>query len=76
MFQFFGIFFELNTLFIDEGFGSLDQESLDQAIKVLMTLNESNKMIGIISHVTELKQRIDNQLNVMKDQKGSYIEVK
>ena len=67
---------ELNTLFIDEGFGSLDQESLDQAITVLNRLNENNKMIGIISHVTELKQRIDNQLNVVKTNKGSYIEVR
>ncbi len=66
---------ELNTLFIDEGFGSLDQESLDQAIQVLISLNQEDKMIGIISHVTELKQRIDNQLIIEKDENGqSYIQ--
>ncbi len=47
----------LDTMFVDEGFGSLDDESLQQAIKVLSGLSEGNKLVGIISHVGELKER-------------------
>lgn len=67
---------ELNTLFIDEGFGSLDNESLDQALNVLLDLKNDNKVIGIISHVHELKERISAQIIVEKGKKGSslYIE--
>ena len=64
----------LDIMFIDEGFGSLDDHSRSQAIKVLKRLSAGNKLIGIISHVTELKQEIDNQLLVRKDEKGSHIE--
>lgn len=65
---------ELNTLFVDEGFGTLDEESLNQAIEVLMKLG-NNKIIGIISHVSELKEKIDNKIIVMKGQLGSYLKV-
>ena len=63
----------LDIMFIDEGFGSLDDHSRSQAIKVLKRLSAGNKLIGIISHVTELKQEIDNQLIVNKNEKGSHV---
>lgn len=65
---------ELNTLFVDEGFGTLDEESLNQAIEVLMKLG-NNKIIGIISHVSELKEKIDNKIIVKKGKQGSYVQV-
>ena len=67
---------ELNTLFIDEGFGSLDSQSLDQAMNCLMELHQDNKLIGIISHVSELKDRIDRQIIVDRKQKQSVIHVR
>ena len=67
---------ELNTLFIDEGFGSLDSQSLDQAMNCLMELHQDNKLIGIISHVSELKDRIDRQIIVDRKQKQSMIHVR
>lgn len=63
----------LDIMFIDEGFGSLDDHSRGQAIRVLKRLSGGDKLIGIISHVTELKQEIDNQLLVRKDDKGSHV---
>ncbi|MBR6109683.1 MAG: SMC family ATPase [Clostridia bacterium] len=66
----------LDTMFVDEGFGSLDDESLDQAMKALLGLAESNKLVGIISHVNELKERIDKQIVVTKEKSGgSRLEV-
>ncbi|MCR5758297.1 MAG: SMC family ATPase [Selenomonas sp.] len=64
----------LDIMFIDEGFGSLDDHSRNQAVKVLKRLSNSNKLIGIISHVSELKLEIDNQLLVHKDDTGSHAE--
>ncbi|MCL1829894.1 MAG: SMC family ATPase [Oscillospiraceae bacterium] len=61
---------ELNTMFIDEGFGSLDEETLSSAMKVLTSLAQSNLLIGIISHVSQLKERIDRQIVVTKDKQG------
>ena len=60
----------LDTMFVDEGFGSLDEESLQQAIKALSELTESNRLVGIISHVAELKDRIEKQIVVKKDKTG------
>ena len=60
---------QLDTMFVDEGFGSLDSDSLEQALKALNSLTEGNKLVGIISHVDELK-RIDKQLIVTKDKTG------
>ena len=57
-------------MFVDEGFGSLDEESLSQAMKALMGLTEGNRLVGIISHVTELKQKVDKQLIVTKEKSG------
>jgi exonuclease SbcC len=64
---------KLDALFIDEGFGSLDQESLDAAIKVLIDLQASGRMIGIISHVTELKEQMALRLDVTCGKSGSSI---
>jgi len=61
---------QIDSMFIDEGFGSLDAESLDQAIKVLNKLSDGNRIVGIISHVAELKNRIEKQIVVTKDKSG------
>ncbi|HEY9578147.1 MAG TPA: SbcC/MukB-like Walker B domain-containing protein, partial [Pseudobacillus sp.] len=64
----------LETMFIDEGFGTLDPESLDQAIEALMEIQDSGRLVGVISHVPELKERIDARLEVMSTQSGSYTQ--
>lgn len=61
---------KLDTMFVDEGFGSLDEESLQQAIRALTSLTEGNRLVGIISHVAELKEKIDKQIIVTKDRTG------
>jgi len=66
---------EMNTLFIDEGFGALDSESLEQAIQTLHTLADRNRLVGIISHVSELKERIDRQIKIEKSSMGSIIQM-
>lgn len=60
----------LDTMFIDEGFGSLDEESLQQAMRALSGLAEGDRLVGIISHVPELKEKIDRQIRVTKDRSG------
>ena len=65
----------VETLFIDEGFGSLDAESLDQACETLGSLVEKERFIGIISHVQELKERINRQLLIVKTNDGSSVKV-
>jgi len=64
----------LETMFIDEGFGTLDPESLDQAIEALIDIQSSGRLVGIISHVPELKERIDARLEVISTQTGSKTE--
>lgn len=66
----------INTLFIDEGFGSLDGESLDIALSILGELKNSSRVIGVISHVTELKNRIDKQIILSKQNGESFIKIK
>lgn len=61
---------KLDTMFIDEGFGSLDEESLSQAMKALTSLSNQNRLVGIISHVGELKRKIDKQIIITKDKDG------
>ena len=60
----------LDTMFVDEGFGSLDEETLQQAMRALNSLSESNRLIGIISHVAELRRAIDRQIVVKKVRTG------
>ena len=60
----------LDTLFVDEGFGSLDPEALNQAYTALAGLTEGSRLVGIISHVAELKEKIDKQILVTKDKTG------
>lgn len=60
----------LDTLFVDEGFGSLDPEALNNAYNTLASLTEGNRLVGIISHVAELKERIDKQIVVTKNRDG------
>ncbi|SQH76141.1 putative Exonuclease SbcC [Shewanella benthica] len=62
---------KLDTLFIDEGFGSLDQDSLDLAIRTLMDLQSSGRMIGVISHVSEMKEQIGTRIDIIKTAQGS-----
>ena len=70
-------FIQLDTMFVDEGFGSLDEESLEQAMKALNGLTEGNRLVGIISHVQELKARIEKQIVVTKEKAGgSRVELK
>jgi exonuclease SbcC len=66
---------EIDTLFIDEGFGALDAESLEQAIQTLSGLASGNRLVGIISHVSELKERIDKQIIIEKSHSGSVIRL-
>ena len=60
----------LDAMFIDEGFGSLDGESLNQALAVLHDLSGGDRLVGIVSHVSELKSRIERQIRVTKDKNG------
>ena len=67
---------ELDVLFVDEGFGTLDAESLEQAVATLHSLVQGQRMVGIISHVPELKSRIENQLVVTKTPGGSTVALR
>ena len=63
----------LDTLFIDEGFGSLDDQTLDEVLDVLDSLRERDRSVGIVSHVPDLRRRIHAQLEVVKDRTGSVL---
>ena len=65
---------KLDTMFVDEGFGSLDDEARGEAIRILQELAGNRRLVGIISHVTELKEQIDCKLMVTKDELGSKVE--
>ncbi|MBO2587165.1 AAA family ATPase [Shewanella algae] len=66
---------KLDTLFIDEGFGSLDQDSLELAVRTLMDLQSSGRMIGVISHVSEMKEQISCRIDINKHALGSSIRL-
>lgn len=66
---------ELDTLFIDEGFGTLDSETLDTVMNTIESLRENGRTIGLISHVEEMKNRIPTQIVVEKGQRGSSVRV-
>lgn len=66
----------IDTMFVDEGFGTLDSETLEQVMRALAELTEGDRLVGIISHVDQLKTRIDRQIKVTKDRnEGSRIEI-
>ena len=67
---------QLDTLFIDEGFGSLDLESLDMAMKALIDLQERGRTVGVISHVEEMKQQIDVAIEVVPGLRGSRVRLR
>ena len=60
----------IETMYVDEGFGTLDSETLEQAYRALADLSEGNRLVGIISHVAELKEKIDKQIVVTKEISG------
>ena len=66
---------QIETMFIDEGFGSLDQESLEQTMKTLYELSGNKTLIGIISHVESLRERIEKKIIVTKTPTGSKLEL-
>ncbi|WP_369216264.1 SbcC/MukB-like Walker B domain-containing protein, partial [Streptomyces flavofungini] len=63
----------LDTLFIDEGFGSLDDQTLDEVLDVLDSLRERDRSVGIVSHVADLRRRVHAQLEVVKGRAGSSV---
>ena len=66
---------QIDSMFVDEGFGTLDAESLEQAISILVSLSDCNRIVGIVSHVEELRSRIDKKLVVTKGQTGSHVRL-
>ena len=67
---------KLDTMFIDEGFGTLDSDSLELALRILSEVSGGSHLVGIISHVAELADRIDRQIVVHKTPTGSYLSDK
>lgn len=65
----------LDTMFVDEGFGTLSDDSLRNAINALASLSEGNRLVGIISHVNELKEKIDKQIIIRKDHHGRRVDI-
>jgi len=63
----------VDSLFLDEGFGTLDDESLETALETLSSLHQDGKLIGVISHVSALKERIGTQINVIPISNGKSI---
>jgi exonuclease SbcC len=66
---------EMDALFVDEGFGTLDRKSIDSAMEILMNLTGSSKLVGIISHREELMENIPQQIKVTKTKEGSQITI-
>ena len=66
---------QIDAMFVDEGFGSLDDESLNSAINILNGLTDGNRLVGIISHVSELKSAIDNKIIVTASPTGSRVTI-
>jgi exonuclease SbcC len=65
----------LDTLFVDEGFGTLDSEALEMAVGTLMDLQQAGRMVGVISHVAELREQMDVRIDISKGKSGSAIRL-
>jgi exonuclease SbcC len=66
---------ELDTLFVDEGFGALDADTLEDVLDTLDSLREGGRVVGLVSHVAELQDRIPTQLVVAKSRRGSTLRI-
>jgi exonuclease SbcC len=66
---------QMDALFIDEGFGTLDRKSIDNAMEILNNLSGANKLVGVISHREELMENISQQIRVKKTKEGSSFSV-
>jgi exonuclease SbcC len=66
---------QMDALFIDEGFGTLDRKSIENAMDILLNLSGANKLVGVISHREELIENIPQQIRVRKTREGSVIEI-
>jgi exonuclease SbcC len=66
---------DIETLFVDEGFGSLDEQALEQVMDALEGLREGGRVVGLVSHVAEMKQRISSQLRIVKGRHGSTVQL-
>ncbi|MCB5275536.1 Nuclease SbcCD subunit C [Arthrobacter sp. SO5] len=66
---------DIETLFVDEGFGSLDEQALEQVMDALEGLRDGGRVVGLVSHVAEMKQRISTQLQVVKERSGSTLHI-
>ena len=66
---------DIETLFVDEGFGSLDEQALEQVMDALESLRDGGRVVGLVSHVAEMKQRIGTQLQVVKGRSGSTLHI-
>ena len=66
---------DIETLFVDEGFGSLDEQSLEQVMDALEGLRDGGRVVGLVSHVADMKQRITSQLQVLKGRNGSTVRI-
>jgi exonuclease SbcC len=66
---------DIETLFVDEGFGSLDEQALEQVMDALESLRDGGRVVGLVSHVAEMKQRISTQLQVVKGRNGSTLHI-
>jgi exonuclease SbcC len=63
----------IDTLFVDEGFGSLDEKALDRVMEVLDTLRDGGRLVGVVSHVEELQRRVPARLEVVRTESGSWL---
>ncbi|GAB3694889.1 hypothetical protein GCM10027589_58820 [Actinocorallia lasiicapitis] len=66
---------EISTLFVDEGFGTLDEDTLDEVMDVLDALRDGGRTVGVVSHVAELRTRIPTQLRLHKSRSGSHLSI-
>jgi exonuclease SbcC len=63
----------IDTLFVDEGFGTLDEAALDRVMEVLDTLRDGGRLVGVVSHVEELQRRVPARLEVVRTETGSWL---